>query len=224
MMIHISRLQEVVKKLCAVLWIDILVRIRIRGFVTLSNGSGSESCKFVLPLVRSQVTKENQDSDLGSVSGVNILGHISESLETIFGDKILQIFDADANLGLGSGNLFDPGSSLKKIRIRDKHPGSATLPVPLKSLDPTRCAANILIEFSLQEEEEVEKTEDNVTEQTHHIIVPSYSAWFDYNSIHAIGKELLWFLHNNYILYFCTLFRAWNRRVRKFMGLPYSVP
>ena len=23
--------------------------------------------------------------------------------------------------------------------------------------------------------------EDNVTEQTHHIIVPSYSAWFDYN-------------------------------------------
>jgi hypothetical protein len=35
-----------------------------------------------------------------------------------------------------------------------------------------------LTEFSPQEEEEVEKTEDNVTEQTHHIIVPFYSAWF----------------------------------------------
>lgn len=33
--------------------------------------------------------------------------------------------------------------------------------------------------------------EDNVTEQTHHIIVPSYSAWFDYNSIHEIEKRAL---------------------------------
>merc|ERR1711936_1255219 len=29
------------------------------------------------------------------------------------------------------------------------------------------------------------------TEQTHHIIVPSYSAWFDYNSIHSIEKRHL---------------------------------
>lgn len=33
--------------------------------------------------------------------------------------------------------------------------------------------------------------EDNVTEQTHHIIVPSYSAWFDYNSIHTIEKRAM---------------------------------
>lgn len=33
--------------------------------------------------------------------------------------------------------------------------------------------------------------EDNVTEQTHHIIVPSYSAWFDYNSIHEVEKRAL---------------------------------
>lgn len=33
--------------------------------------------------------------------------------------------------------------------------------------------------------------EDNVTEQTHHIIVPSYSAWFDYNSIHVIEKRAM---------------------------------
>lgn len=40
-----------------------------------------------------------------------------------------------------------------------------------------------------QEDDEQGKTEvnrlidseDNVTEQTHHIIIPSYAAWFDYN-------------------------------------------
>jgi len=30
-----------------------------------------------------------------------------------------------------------------------------------------------------------------VTEQTHHIIIPSYSAWFDYNSIHTVEKRAL---------------------------------
>ncbi|GBP09517.1 hypothetical protein EVAR_73457_1 [Eumeta japonica] len=43
-------------------------------------------------------------------------------------------------------------------------------------------------EFSSSAKEDME---DNVTEQTHHIIVPSYSAWFDYNSIHVIEKSLL---------------------------------
>ncbi|XP_063222467.1 SWI/SNF complex subunit SMARCC2 isoform X2 [Bacillus rossius redtenbacheri] len=33
--------------------------------------------------------------------------------------------------------------------------------------------------------------EDNVTEQTHHIIIPSYSAWFDYNSIHMVEKRAM---------------------------------
>ncbi|XP_066259028.1 SWI/SNF complex subunit SMARCC2-like isoform X1 [Euwallacea similis] len=33
--------------------------------------------------------------------------------------------------------------------------------------------------------------EDNVTEQTHHIIIPSYSAWFDYNSVHEIEKRAM---------------------------------
>uniref|UniRef100_A0A3B5LBG2 Uncharacterized protein n=1 Tax=Xiphophorus couchianus TaxID=32473 RepID=A0A3B5LBG2_9TELE len=33
--------------------------------------------------------------------------------------------------------------------------------------------------------------EDNVTEQTHHIIIPSYAAWFDYNSIHEIERRAL---------------------------------
>ncbi|KAI8433429.1 hypothetical protein MSG28_015467 [Choristoneura fumiferana] len=36
-----------------------------------------------------------------------------------------------------------------------------------------------------------EELEDNVTDQTHHIVVPSYSAWFDYNSIHTIEKRAM---------------------------------
>lgn len=33
--------------------------------------------------------------------------------------------------------------------------------------------------------------EDNVTEQTHHIIIPSYAAWFDYNRLGKEGKTSL---------------------------------
>lgn len=38
--------------------------------------------------------------------------------------------------------------------------------------------------------------EDNVTEQTHHIIIPSYAAWFDYNrySRHGQGCPELLFI------------------------------
>lgn len=31
--------------------------------------------------------------------------------------------------------------------------------------------------------------EDNVTEQTHHIIIPSYAAWFDYNR--SVGGKVI---------------------------------
>ncbi|CAF0764172.1 unnamed protein product [Didymodactylos carnosus] len=35
------------------------------------------------------------------------------------------------------------------------------------------------------------KTDPEACEQTHHIIIPSYSAWFDYNAINAIEKRAL---------------------------------
>jgi hypothetical protein len=55
---------------------------------------------------------------------MNIPDHISESLKTIFRLNILKF---------GIRNLFDPGSGIRdgKIRIRDKHSGSATLHVPV---------------------------------------------------------------------------------------------
>ena len=34
-------------------------------------------------------------------------------------------------------------------------------------------------------------------EQTHHIIIPSYSAWFDYCSIHEIEKRAMIEFFNN---------------------------
>jgi hypothetical protein len=67
---------------------------------------------------------------------MNILDYISESLETNFWVKILKFFDADPEIFLtldpGSGNLFDPGSGIGKIRIWDpgnKHPGGTLIPI-----------------------------------------------------------------------------------------------
>jgi hypothetical protein len=44
--------------------------------------------------------------------------HMSESLETIFWVKILKFFDADPGT-VRDGKNSDPGSGMKKIRIRD---------------------------------------------------------------------------------------------------------
>jgi hypothetical protein len=63
-------------------------------------------------------------------SGKKIPNHISESLETIFWEKVHKFFDADADAKSGSGNLFDPVSRIrdgKNSDLGDKHPGSATL-------------------------------------------------------------------------------------------------
>uniref|UniRef100_A0A8C0QL12 SWI/SNF related BAF chromatin remodeling complex subunit C1 n=1 Tax=Chelonoidis abingdonii TaxID=106734 RepID=A0A8C0QL12_CHEAB len=37
----------------------------------------------------------------------------------------------------------------------------------------------------------IDPGEDNVTEQTNHIIIPSYASWFDYNCIHVIERRAL---------------------------------
>ncbi|XP_078334987.1 SWI/SNF complex subunit SMARCC2-like isoform X3 [Crassostrea virginica] len=65
-------------------------------------------------------------------------------------------------------------------------------------MDMDEEATDKLIGEDRGEEEGVEddskrekEDEDNVTEQTHHIIIPSYSAWFDYNAIHAIERRAL---------------------------------
>jgi hypothetical protein len=63
-----------------------------------------------------------------SGSGMNNPDHISGSLETIFWVKILKFFNEDPGWkkfrsGIRDKKNSDPGSGIKKIRIRDKHPG-----------------------------------------------------------------------------------------------------
>jgi hypothetical protein len=73
------------------------------------------------------------------------LYHISESLETIFWVKILQFCDADADPGIFL--TLDPGSGMGKIRIRDKHPGSATLPASKKFWRPHQVKGRVSQDF-----------------------------------------------------------------------------
>ncbi len=103
------------------LWVSLKVIVVIKSVNVFYKCSqwccGSGSGAFLTPGSRIRDGKKSR-----SRSG-NIPDNISESLETIFWDKILKFFDADP----GSGNLFDPGSGRDKIRIRNKLPGSATL-------------------------------------------------------------------------------------------------
>jgi hypothetical protein len=52
-------------------------------------------------------------SSVESGSGMYIPDYISESLETIFWVKILEVLDADADPDPGSGNLFGSGSGIQ---------------------------------------------------------------------------------------------------------------
>jgi hypothetical protein len=62
---------------------------------------------------------------------MNFRDYMCESLETIFWLKIrvVKFFDVNPDPGSGIRNLFYPGPGIRdgRIRIRDKHPGSATL-------------------------------------------------------------------------------------------------
>ncbi len=80
----------------------------------------------------------------------DILDHISDGFETIFGIKILKFFDADPDPGSGIFLTLDPGSGMEKFQIRNKHPGSATLVLPygnLQSLSSVNARHFLQIEF-----------------------------------------------------------------------------
>ncbi len=63
-----------------------------------------------LPLDPESGMGKKSRSGSGSGSGVNNQDHISKSLETIFGVKILQFFDADPDPGSDIFLTLDPGS------------------------------------------------------------------------------------------------------------------
>jgi hypothetical protein len=84
-------------------------------FLTPGSGTGKKS--------RSGCGIRNRDEHPGSYF---------RELRKIFGLNILKFFDADPDPGFGIFLTLGPGSGTEKIRIRDKHPGSATLEYKLE--------------------------------------------------------------------------------------------
>jgi hypothetical protein len=86
---------------------------------------------FLTPWIRDLGSGMGKKS--GSGPGINNPDHISESLETIFGVKILKFFDAYPGSEM---EKFVSGIRDVKVLIRDKHPGSATQPKDTTDPDP----------------------------------------------------------------------------------------
>lgn len=70
-------------------------------------------------------------------------------------------------------------------------PAAEAPATPAPPIDPVDDSQGKHSDSNTQETITKEELEDNVTDQTHHIVVPSYSAWFDYNSIHTIEKRAI---------------------------------
>ena len=98
--------------------------------------------------------------------------------------------DEDADLTKGMENP-DPKPNIELVDI----PNIPLANQPSANIPPStnRNLRNVqLTDLDMADEElQADLMEDQVTEQTHHIIIPSYAAWFDYNAIHAIEKRAL---------------------------------
>ena len=86
-----------------------------------------------------------------------------------------------------------PENSISEVKITPANAGKA-------DMQPQRGASTYMDVDEAEDKEDgkpigamdsKDDGDDNVTEQTHHIIVPSYSSWFDYNAIHSIEKRAL---------------------------------
>ncbi|XP_046624389.1 SWI/SNF complex subunit SMARCC2 isoform X1 [Neodiprion virginianus] len=96
----------------------------------------------------------------------------------------------------GSGSLSTTGNKKQDSELQPLKSGNmADLDEPIDGDKGSTQAAQEREERGASKERgeggKGDEPEDNVTEQTHHIVVPSYSAWFDYNSIHTIEKRAL---------------------------------
>uniref|UniRef100_A0AAX7VAH1 SWI/SNF related, matrix associated, actin dependent regulator of chromatin subfamily c member 2 n=1 Tax=Astatotilapia calliptera TaxID=8154 RepID=A0AAX7VAH1_ASTCA len=97
---------------------------------------------------------------------------------------------SDPNFKSKRKQVFQPPNSKKD---------SENTPVKGGHVADLDCCYLTCLLILLQDDEEQGKSEinrldaneDNVTEQTHHIVIPSYAAWFDYNSIHEIERRAL---------------------------------
>ena len=81
-------------------------------------------------------------------------------------------------------------SSVKEAPQKEASTNCAAEKANQSSIDFTKNQVTVLetANAALKDSSSKHKT---ATEQTHHIIMPSYAAWFDYNAIHAIEKRAL---------------------------------
>mgnify|MGYP002715712327 CR=1 FL=1 len=104
--------------------------------------------------------------------------------------------DPPSDTNIQEVNCTKPGTSKKDSDLQPIKGGTMTdleegdMDKVDESSQNTKTSDSNFIEKEKEKDKE-SKQEDNVTEQTHHIIIPSYSAWFDYSSIHIIEKRAL---------------------------------
>jgi hypothetical protein len=77
---------------------------------------------------------------------MNIQDHISESLETIFGFKILKFFDADPDPGSGIFLILYPGSGI--FFIPDTGSDMEKFGSGINILDPQHRPRKIIVSFA----------------------------------------------------------------------------
>ncbi len=112
-------------------------RIRIWTWLRVLCATGMVPCYVPSVAVRDPVPfwpldpGSRMGKKLRSGSGLNILDHISESLETIFWVK-QKLFDTDADPEFR--NLFDPETGIRDTGWKNSNPGSA-INIP----DPQHC-------------------------------------------------------------------------------------
>ncbi|VVC40429.1 Homeobox domain-like,BRCT domain,SMARCC, N-terminal,SANT/Myb domain,SWIRM domain,SANT domain,SMARCC [Cinara cedri] len=89
-----------------------------------------------------------------------------------------------------SGTLMDLDEDLDKSEDNKNYDSNAQdgTNCPVSGVSSTGGAVSVVKE---------EGPEDNATEQMHHIVIPSYAAWFEYNSIHTVEKRALPEFFNN---------------------------
>ena len=96
--------------------------------------------------------------------------------------------ESDVNSSSATASTKEP---LVAKEIKEAVPPiSGPIEKPNQNNDFTKNQVTVL-ETSAAAVKDSTSRHETATEQTHHIIIPSYAAWFDYNAIHAIEKRAL---------------------------------
>lgn len=83
-----------------------------------------------------------------------------------------------------------PAAGLSEENVPLRQNGGAVHP-PVEGGEPAATAEMSSQDKRILETKDKFTVEDTATPQTHNIVIPSYSSWFNYQSIHAIEKRSL---------------------------------